>query len=544
MRNIFLLLTCLCCLQACKDDDKDANWTPDTLTVSSNEMLVAAGSGNWKVTLPTEYKGSVKLDIQSDKAWEVAVSYMTAEEEKWITPSVDTGQGSATFMLAIADNPTAKDRKASVVITTKGDIPVKKTITIIQGNVDDVLTIGTIDEDLLPEDLIVAKNADGSLALTLSKGFIGELNVITYSGKVVTPVVEITYPDAEQSDWIILNETPDAVRTSQSDVKTISLTIAENANNVYREAVVYLIATVGELTIRRKIDIAQYGVEKIYWNEDYCQQEGEIIVSAAAYEEILVATCENMNLKDLEVNGSNAWLTLNLKDGIIYAKVAANVSTNKERISTIEVKNKVTNQISKMSFRQGMQGYGIVLSKVQWKLAAYSGQNTGSASNVSSYFKLFDNFWPANKTEAAATYNGSKNTHIEVSSGTNDDPVRFTFDLGENPHAYNSFGLMPRLQWAAPVPKTVMIEVSDDLTNGWETVVEKVTDNGFSKEEVYYLNPDKSNNSNWYDAHYEGIVHWNKLSEVKIHKQYIRISMYESNWTGSLCLDEVFVADR
>ena len=32
MRNIFLLLSCLLCLQAC-NDEKEVDWTPDALTV-------------------------------------------------------------------------------------------------------------------------------------------------------------------------------------------------------------------------------------------------------------------------------------------------------------------------------------------------------------------------------------------------------------------------------------------------------------------------------------------------------------------------------
>lgn len=197
-----------------------------------------------------------------------------------------------------------------------------------------------------------------------------------------------------------------------------------------------------------------------------------------------------------------------------------------------------------MPFKQCMQGYGIVLSKSLWSLAAYSGEGTGTPGNVASYFKLYDDFWPANKAEAAATYQGSRNTHIEVKPGTDSNPVSFTFDLGENPRGYDSFGLMPRLQWTAPAPATVMIEVSDNLESGWATVVAKETGNGFTKEEIYYLNPDKSNTSNWYDAHYEGIVHWFKLGNEKIQKQYVRISMYETFWSSSLCLDEVFISDR
>ena len=78
------------------------------------------------MTLPTEYKGSVTLGIKTDKAWKVEVLYMTNEKEEWITPSVQGGVGAASLSLVIADNVTAKDRKASVVITTRGEIPVKK----------------------------------------------------------------------------------------------------------------------------------------------------------------------------------------------------------------------------------------------------------------------------------------------------------------------------------------------------------------------------------------------------------------------------------
>lgn len=545
MRNIFLLLSCLLCLQAC-NDEKDVDWTPDSLTVSCNEILEEAGDGHWKVTLPTEYKGAVKLDIRTDKAWSVAITYMTNEEEEWITPSAQEGTGTASLSLAIADNETAKDRKASIVITTKGEIPVKKTITVIQGNVDELLIIGTVDEDNFPENVFVTTDTEGVLVVTLPKDFTEEgeqsLNIVTYTGTAV-PVIDITYPDEEHQNWVVRSE-PTVEPAGEQELKTLALLIKENTNNVYREALVNFTATAGDITSKKTVKIVQYGVERIVWNEEFCQQESEIIVPADANEKILLATCENMNPSDLELGGDNAWLTLTQEEGKVYAKVLVNESSNKERRSEVVIKNKKTGAEVRMPFKQGMQGYGIVLGKSLWKLEAYSGEGTGSAGNVASYFKLFDDFWPANSTEASATYQGSKNTHIEVKSGTDANPVRFTFNLGENPRGYDSFGLMPRLQWAAPAPRTVMIEVSDDLETGWTTVVEKETDNGFKKEEIYYLNPDGSNSGNWYNSHYEGIVHWFKLGNEKMQKQYIRISMYETFWTGSLCLDEVFVSDR
>lgn len=544
MRNIFILLSCLLCLLACNDEN-DVDWTPDSLTVSCNEILEEAGDGHWKVTLPTEYKGSVKLDIQTAKAWGVEVAYMTTQDEEWITPSTGGGNGSASLTLAIADNKTAKDRKASIVIFTKGGIPVKKKITVIQGNVEELLIVGTIDETSFPDDVFVTKSTNGSFDVILPKDYADDgerqLNILTYRGTAF-PLIEITYPDEAVTDWVVFTEAS-VEPSSNSDFETLPLTIRKNTANIYREALINFTATAGDVTSKKSVKIVQYGVERIVWNEEFCQQNCEYIVSADANDKIWVATCENINPADLELKGSNTWLELFQEEGRVYAKVSANVSTNKERRSDVVIKNNKTGAEVRMPFKQCMLGYGIVLGKSLWSLAAYSGEGTGSAGNVASYFKLFDDFWPANKAEAGATYQGSKNTHIEVKSNA-DSPVSFTFDLGENPHGYDSFGLMPRLQWTAPAPQTIMIEVSDYLERGWETVVEKVDGNGFKKEEIYYLNPEKSNNSNLYDAHYEGIVHWSKLSDEKIQKRYVRITMYETFWTNSLCLDEVFVANR
>ncbi len=94
-------------MQAC-NDEKEVDWTPDALTVSCNETLEEAGDGHWKVTLPTEYKGTVKLEIQTDKAWEVAVNYMTTEEEKWITPSAEGGEALLHYRWSLL---TIKQRK-------------------------------------------------------------------------------------------------------------------------------------------------------------------------------------------------------------------------------------------------------------------------------------------------------------------------------------------------------------------------------------------------------------------------------------------------
>ena len=537
MRNIFLLLSCLLCLQAC-NDEKDVDWTPDSLTVSCNEILEEAGDGHWKVTLPTEYKGAVKLDIRTDKAWSVAITYMTNEEEEWITPSAQEGTGTASLSLAIADNETAKDRKASIVITTKGEIPVKKTITVIQGNVDELLIIGTIDEDNFPKDVFITTKADGSFDVTLPKDFTAEgerlLNILTYRG-TASPVIDVSYPDAEQTGWVVPVQTQ-VEPAPGSEIKMQALTIKENTANVYREALVNFTATAGDVTSIKTVRIIQFGVEKIIWNEEYYQQECEFIVSSDANEKLLIATCENINPTDLELKGSTSWLELSQEEGKVYAKVQKNESTNTERKAEIGIKNTKTGVETKISLKQGMYGYGVVLSKSLWSMAAFSA-NVKKQVDDGSIKKLFNNDW--------SSVGNTSGKHVQFDGGSDSDPYVFTFDLGENPHGYDCFGLMPRLQWTAPAPKTLKFEISDNLNDGWETVVEKSAGNGFTQAELQYEGPYNGSNSNKYHNRYEGIAKWFKLGDGKIQKRYVRLSVYETFWNSSvLCFDEVFASDR
>lgn len=152
-----------------------------------------------------------------------------------------------------------------------------------------------------------------------------------------------------------------------------------------------------------------------------------------------------------------------------------NESTNTERKTEIGVKNTKTSVETKVSLKQGMAGYGIVLSKSLWKIVAHS-ENTNTQYNDGSANKLFDNLWTPDK---------ANEKHVEFWGRNNNDdhaavPYILTFDLGENPRQYDSFGFMPRLQWTQQAPKTVAIEVSDDLNAGWETAFEKKTGNCFT----------------------------------------------------------------
>lgn len=349
-------------------------------------------------------------------------------------------------------------------------------------------------------------------------------------------MIDIDFPDEDNQSWIELKE--DVVAQIDTDTKVLSLLIKENTTNVYREAMINFTATAGDITVRKSVSVIQFGIEEIIWNPEYYQQEREFIVSSDANEKILVATCKNINPADIEMSGENEWLTLSQEDGKVYAEVTANISTNKERTAKIGVKNVKTGMEGKIDFRQGMKGYGIILNKSTWNIPAYSTNISSqySETEMKKYFpRLYDNVWWDTGLKENDIY-VEFNKGITTDGGADGKPYVLVFDLGENLREYNSFGIVPRLQWTAPAPKTVQIEVSDDLNEGWITVVTKNDSNGFTEAEL-------KGATGSYNNHGEGIIHWFELG--KLQKRYIRLTIYETFWNKKvLCLDEVFVSDR
>ena len=242
-KNIFFILTVALWLVSCSDDKED-NWTADVLNVSCDE-LVSAGDGNFKVVLPTEYAKAINLKLQTNSGWEISVDNMTAEEIEWVTPSPATGSGNADVQLLVTGTETNVDRKCSVVITTKGDIPVKKTITVIQGNTDDMLTLD-IDETSLPEGVKVNEVNGGSWNVVLPKGFEGDLPGFIVEG-TASYDMRITYPEGGDG-WV--TEKPDE-QNSLGSAKTLTLSVAKTAVNVYREALVVFSVIEVDITVTK-----------------------------------------------------------------------------------------------------------------------------------------------------------------------------------------------------------------------------------------------------------------------------------------------------
>lgn len=237
--------------------------------------------------------------------------------------------------------------------------------------------------------------------------------------------------------------------------------------------------------------------------------------------------------------GEPAWLQVNNTNGKIRISVTSkNASIWKERVATIKLVDEDTWLEKEIVIRQGMAGCGIILNKSLWSVVGYSDHVSGKESALG---RLFDNFWPTNKAEVGS---GSTLSYIEISSkGSEDAPVQFVIDLGENPHLYNSIGLIPRLQWVGNSPKYMKIEVSDavmtrseDITD-W-TLVGNAKRDAFTKNELD--SHDGGNWNDWYTT--KQYIKWHDLGKSISHR-YIRLSFWDS-WYSTHCFDEIFVSEK
>lgn len=163
MKNIFFLLIATLCFQACSEN-KEENWNADSLVIAlsggdiiDGEMF-NAGDGNWGVNVAPDFEGTFKLDIQAETSWKVSVDKMTNEEEDWLTASATEGNGKSSVVISVLANISSEVRKASIIITTEGEIPVRRKITVIQKNLG-VLNIVWKSNFLLTDDeMIVGPN--------------------------------------------------------------------------------------------------------------------------------------------------------------------------------------------------------------------------------------------------------------------------------------------------------------------------------------------------------------------------------------------------
>lgn len=233
------------------------------------------------------------------------------------------------------------------------------------------------------------------------------------------------------------------------------------------------------------------------------------------------------------------WLQVNKANGKVTITVSGkNTSTWQERVATITLVDNETWLEKQIIVRQGMKGYGLVLNKSLWSVVGYSDHVVGKESVLG---RLFDNFWPTNRAEVGS---GSTLSYIEISSkGSEDDPVQIVFDLGENPHAYNSVGLLPRLQWVGNSPKYLKIEVSDAVLTRSEDITDWVLVGSAKRDAFTKAELDAYDGGNWNDWYADKqYIKWHDLGENMNHR-YIRLSMWDS-WYSTHCFDEIFVSEK
>lgn len=508
-------------LSACAEKEMEYDWTHDDLSISFGNAVAGvvsdAGDGNWSIITGPSNTDTFTADVAASSQWSVSVEYVTVDEEEWISVT----ESSTAFTIALADNGTRNSRIAAVHVTTEGNIPVTKTITVVQGNADDVLVVDVAED--LPEGVTAAEDLDGTVEVTLPGDFSGELDILSVFSNIEYGCI-FSYEGSEDvSEWI-------SVQEGGQGGNALALAVTENSDNLERAALLEVSATSGTLTVTYSFRFVQHSVVTLDWDGDFLQVN-EIVLSSDAQENVLVGTYENAD--EVVFSATPEWLELSAEGGDIYAKVSENTSTSLERTAVVTMTDPATETVSsEITFRQCMDGYGVILNKSLWSLVSWGDDNSqNNQGNIDSYFKLFNNHWPADKAESEATYGGSKNTFIEVGVGAEATPVIFVFDLGENPRQYDSFGLMPRLQWTGNSPKNARIEVSDDGEDSWTEVYEgtaftqdQITVDG-SKEDCY-----------------GGIVSWLAL-DGSHNERYVRLSLWES-FGGSTCLDEIFVSDR
>lgn len=233
------------------------------------------------------------------------------------------------------------------------------------------------------------------------------------------------------------------------------------------------------------------------------------------------------------------WLQVNEASGKLQITVSsANTSTWKERVATITLVDNETWLEKEIVVRQGMKGYGITLNKSLWSVVGYSEHVSGKESVLG---RLFDNFWPTSKAEVGS---GSTLSYIEISDkGSEENPVQIVFDLGENPHEYNSIGLIPRLQWVGNSPKYLKIEVSDEVLTRSEDITNWILVGSAKRDAFTKTELDAHDGGNWNDWYADKqFVKWHDLGE-NMHHRYIRLSMWDS-WYSTHCFDEIFVSKK
>ena len=270
-------------------------------------------------------------------------------------------------------------------------------------------------------------------------------------------------------------------------------------------------------------------------------QTNEIILSSEdtpVNEEIAdISTFEDMSFSVKAKDGTEnpAWLQVSKANGKIAITVTGkNQLTYQERIAIITLKDNKTWLEKQVIVRQGMKDCGTVLNKSLWSIVGYSENIAGKSST---FGRLTDNFWAESKLEATKPFS----SWVEFDTTSEDNPAQFIFDLGKDPHSYNTVGLMPRLQWIGNSPKYMKVEVTDKIAESSAEITDWTLIGAPEREA--FTSSDINRVGGKEDLYKEKLfISWIGLNK-ELTSRYIRLSFWGS-WGGSICLDEVFVTKK
>ena len=531
MKKIMILLLSAFTLFSCKNDVEEVDWTVDTLAITSEgNQLQDAGDGNLKMFLPTEFSGVIKLNIESNNPWKAEVSDITIQGEQWITLSSTEGNGNGSFDINIAPNYSAADRMGSVVITTTGNIPVKKTVTLIQGNTDDMLSIGFEDIDV-PDEVVLKEGSLGAWSMILPIDFPSEKQISVDISSTAYPQIEITYPEGLPTDWI-----QQSVAT-RSEKSIITFTVTENISRAYREALVAFTSRAGDVEVRKTLTVSQLGEENVIWKGYYFQgsatdlDKAEVIVPSNTMQDVEIAELVNIpgNYVEFPEQKDEDWFSVRTENNkVLLSVIKENISTNKENIKDLVLKSKLSEKEYKVTVRQCIPGYGIILNKKLWSAELANDYTVTIGGSVKKLEGLFDNQWST----------GTDNKlYVEFSKVYQKKGVTIIFDLGENPHRYTHLGLLPRIEWVPQSPKNIKIDYSDDKQSWTEGSVQTA----YTEAEL------KGEDGAWLGNQFDcKLIKWFEINNSGISSRYIRVNVADSFWSNGtyISFDEFFVSDK
>ena len=316
MRKIYFLFVMLAFLQSCKNDS-DENLSPDVLKFTVDGQIAEAdgrifdaGDGNWGANFKPEFAGKLDVSIQTDKDWQVIVKYITSGEEEWLIPSAVQGVGNAILNVDLKSNKSIRFRKASITIRTMGNIPVYKTLTVIQSDSEPIIEFEPEGEDATYD----------SESKTLRVGYNSSSQMIGVWSNIEEYALSVTSAGQDGSvDWI---------KEFKVDDGTISFTTLNNFTGDVRRAHIimeadgfedsYILEQAASLYKNVLLSVNGETSEGVLSHIDYGMKARDIVLVFDSNKELSAELIDKTTLAPV------AWATVKFIDNKVTIKLPLN----------------------------------------------------------------------------------------------------------------------------------------------------------------------------------------------------------------------------